>query len=97
MTLRARPVEEVARLPSGGDVVVRVGLAEDPYIAKREIETVTVDLLQDERVVATVNTVLRSDQEYEARQLAREIVSGLESGALEPTASAIEPLADQLR
>ena len=33
----------------------------------------------------------------EARQLAREIAAGLESGKLEPTAGSIEPLADEPR
>jgi hypothetical protein len=33
----------------------------------------------------------------EARALAREIDAGLESGDLEPTAAALEPLADQPR
>ena len=97
VSLRGQPVEQVARLPGGTDVVVRVGVPEDPYIAKRELDTVSVDLLRDGRVLATVNTVLRTEQESEARALAREIASGLESGALQPTAAAIEPLADELR
>jgi hypothetical protein len=41
--------------------------------------------------------VLDPDQEGEALELAREIVRKLESGELQPTASAIEPLADTLR
>jgi hypothetical protein len=97
VSLRARTVEEVAQLPGGAEVLVRVGLAEDPYIARRELATIAVDLLSDGRVLATVNTVLRPDQDTEARALAREIVTGLESGQLQPTASAIEPLADELR
>ena len=44
-----------------------------------------------------MNTVLDPDQTSEALELAREIVRGLESGDLEPTAGAIEPLADTLR
>ena len=76
---------------------MRVGLAEDPYIARRELDTVTVELWSGERVVAAVNTVLRVDQESEAVELARDIATGLESGELEPTAAAIEPLADELR
>jgi len=47
--------------------------------------------------LAAVNTVLGPQQESEALQLAREIVAGLESGNLEPTAAAIEPLADEPR
>ncbi|MBA2462928.1 MAG: hypothetical protein H0V45_14390 [Actinobacteria bacterium] len=50
-----------------------------------------------EEVLATLNTVLDPEQESEARALAREIAAGLESGDLEPTAGAIEPLADQPR
>jgi len=38
-----------------------------------------------------------ADQVSEALQLAREVVAGLESGDLEPTAAALEPLADQPR
>jgi hypothetical protein len=41
--------------------------------------------------------VLDADQTSEAMALAREVVEGLESGELEPTAGAIEPLADRLR
>jgi hypothetical protein len=41
--------------------------------------------------------VLEADQSSEALALAREIVAGLESGKLEPTAAALEPLADQPR
>ena len=43
-----------------------------------------------------MNTILEPEQDHEARQLAREIVAGLESGELKPTAAAIEPLADRL-
>ena len=97
MSLRSTPIQHSARLPDGREVRVRVGIPDDPYIAKRELDTVSVDLLRDGRVLATVNTVLRTEQESEARALAREIASGLESGALQPTAAAIEPLADELR
>jgi hypothetical protein len=48
-------------------------------------------------VLAAVNTVLDPDQESEAEQLAREIVSKLETGEIPPTAHAIEPYADTLR
>jgi hypothetical protein len=97
MSLRGRPVEQTARLPDGREARVRVGVPDDPYIAKRELDTVTVELLLDGTHAAAVNTVLDPDQSREARELAREIVAGLESGKLEPTASAIEPLADELR
>lgn len=97
MTLRGNPVRETAVLPDGREALVFVGVPEDPYIAKSDLETVSVELTIDERVAATVNTVLDPDQVSEARQLAREIVTGLESGDLAPTAGAIEPLADELR
>jgi hypothetical protein len=44
-----------------------------------------------------VTTVLDADQESEAHALAHDIVTGLESGELEPTAGSLEPLADTLR
>ena len=97
MSLRAEPVSERATLPDGGEVLIEVGVAEDPYIPRRELETVDVELRIDGRVVAAVNTVLNPDQSGEARELAREIKSRLESGEIEPTAGAIEPLADTLR
>jgi hypothetical protein len=78
-------------------VTVRVGVAEDPYVAKKDLDTVTAEIRADEAVLATVNTVLDADQESEAVELAREIAKGLESGELAPTASAIEPLADTPR
>ena len=97
MTLRANPVERDATLPDGRVVRVRVGLVEDGYIRRRELNTVDVELFDGDQHLAAVNTVLDADQESEALALAREIVSGLESGELQPTAAAIEPLADQLR
>jgi hypothetical protein len=97
VSLRGRPIEKTATLPDGGEVHVRVGVAEDSYIPRRELDTVDVELFVDGRAVAAVNTVLSADQDSEALQLAREVVAGLESGALEPTAAALEPLADRPR
>ncbi|HKA27708.1 MAG TPA: hypothetical protein VKD88_10065 [Gaiellaceae bacterium] len=98
MTLRGEPIEMTATLPDGRVVQVRVGVPDDTYIAKRELDTVDIELLLvGGNHLAAVNTVLEADQVSEARQLAREIVSGLESGELEPTAAALEPLADQPR
>jgi hypothetical protein len=96
VSLRSRPVEQAATLPSGGEVLVRVGVPDDSYIAKRELDTVAVELIQNGEHLAAVNTILAVEQESEALALAREIVSGLESGDLEPTAGAIEPLADRI-
>jgi hypothetical protein len=97
VSLRGRPVERTATLPDGAEVRVRVGVPEDSYIPRRELNTVDVELFRNGRAVAAVNTVLDADQVSEALQLAREIVTGLESGELEPTAAALEPLADQPR
>ncbi len=97
MSLRGRTVEQNATLPDGREIVVHVGVPEDPYIPRSESETVDVELRSGRNVLAAVNTVLDPDQESEALELAREIARGLESGDLEPRASAIEPLADILR
>jgi hypothetical protein len=97
MSLRGEPVERTARLPDGRDVRVRVGVPDDGYIPKKELDTVDVELFEGERSLAYVNTVLDPEQRSEALELVREIVRGLESGELQPTASAIEPLADTLR
>ena len=96
MSLRATPVEHPATLPDGRHVVVRVAVPDDPYVQRREIDTVALELLSDGGVEATVNTVLAPDQVSEARQLARDVAARLEAGELEPTAAAIEPLADRI-
>jgi hypothetical protein len=90
-------VNVTATLPDGRIVDVFVGVPDDPYIPKKDMDTVDVELRSGGEVLAAVNTVLDADQDSEARQLAREIVGGLEGGSLEPTAAAIEPLADELR
>lgn len=75
---------------------MRVGVPDDSYVAKKDIDTVTVELERHGEHLAAVNTVLDPGQESEALALAREIKAGLESGELEPTAAAIEPLADRI-
>ena len=97
MTLRANPVERSATLPDGRVVRIRVGVADDSYIAPKELDTVTIELFGEGEHLAAVTTVLDAEQEHEAHTLAQEIVSGLESGRLLPTAGALEPLADSLR
>jgi uncharacterized radical SAM superfamily protein len=96
VTLRGSPIVDEAVLPDGRRVTVRVGLVQDPYLRSRDVDTVSLDLTSDEEVLATVNTVLEARQDSEARRLVRRIVSGLESGEIEPTAGAIEPFADSL-
>ncbi|TMK92888.1 MAG: hypothetical protein E6G42_07120 [Actinobacteria bacterium] len=96
MSLRGNRIEKAATLPDGRQALVRIGVPDDPYIPRRELDTVDVELVLDGRVAAAVNTILEPEQEHEASVLAREIVAGLESGSLEPTAGALEPLADSL-
>jgi hypothetical protein len=96
MTLRAGPLEHDARLPDGRVVHVRVGIPEDGYIRQKDLDTVTLELSGDGEHLAAVSTILEPDQLNEATALLREVVAGLESGELAPTAGAIEPLADTL-
>ncbi len=96
MSLRA-PLRQDATLPNGRVVHVRVGVPEDSYISPREIDTVALEVFDDSEHLAAVNTVLDVDQDREGLALLREVVAGLESGDLAPTAGAIEPLADRLR
>jgi hypothetical protein len=96
VSLRGSPVYKEATLPDGRRIVVRVGVAADTYISRRELQTVTLELLADDRVEATVNTVLTPNQVAEARKLVAEVATALQSGDLQPTASAIEPLADTI-
>jgi hypothetical protein len=97
MSLRGAPLEAEVTIPDGRVVRVQVGVPDDSYISKRELDTVTVELYADGEHLAAVNTVLDADQTDEARELLHEIVTGLESGDLSPTAGALEPLADRLR
>jgi hypothetical protein len=96
MSLRGRPIEQQAALPDGRRLVVRVGIPDDSYIARRELDTVALELVEDGRVEASVNTVLGPQHEREARALAQNVAQRLEAGDLEPTAGALEPLADSI-
>jgi hypothetical protein len=75
MSLRGEPVEEQAVLGDGRRVVVRIAVPNDPYVRKRELDTVAVELWNGEQVLATVNSVLSPNQTSEARALAREIAA----------------------
>ncbi len=97
VTLRARAIEETGELPDGRTAAVWIGVPRDDYVAAGELETVALELRVNGEVTAALNTVLEPDQDSEARQLALEIVRRLESGELEPTAGALEPLVDELR
>jgi hypothetical protein len=97
MSLRGNPIVEPVRLPDGRAGELRVAVPDDPYIPKQDLDTVALELRLEGEVVAALNTVLDPEQTSEARQLARELADGLASGRLEPTAGALEPLAEQLR
>jgi hypothetical protein len=94
VSLRGDPLEHEATLPDGRHLLVRVAVASDSYIARSQLTTVALELVELEQVVATVNTLLTPRQVGAARNLVRDVVRKLESGELEPTAAAIEPLAD---
>ncbi|MBD0291570.1 MAG: hypothetical protein ICV74_09970 [Thermoleophilia bacterium] len=96
MSLRGTPVEERTVLPSGREATVRVGLADDPYIASGEIDTISLVVRSGDEVLAAVNTILEPGHVSEARALVRQVVAGLASGELQPTAGALEPYADRL-
>jgi len=96
VSLRGNPISEAATLPDGRVLDIAVGVADDPYVGK-ETDTVALELRDGDEVLASLLTVLRVEQDSEARQLAREVRAGLESGRLEPTAGALEPLVAELR
>lgn len=98
MSLRGEPLEQRATLPGGQVVTVRIGLAEDSYIPRRELDTVVLELWDEARGehLAGVSTVLSANDVDAARALLREVVDGLEAGSLQPTAGALEPLADSV-
>ncbi len=97
MSLR-RPLEQKVTLPDGRVVTVRVGIAEDSYIPRRELDTVTLEIWDEGKGehVAGVATVLSPDDVDAGRALLLEVVSGLGDGSLAPTAGALEPLADSV-
>lgn len=96
MSLRGNPIEEQANLPSGRHVLIKIGVPDDPYIAKKELSTVDVELWNGNALLGVVNSILRPDQDSEARAMARLIKQKLEAGEIEPTAGDIEPFADSL-
>jgi hypothetical protein len=98
MSLRGEPVEREATLPDGRVLAVRVGVAEDSYIPRRELDTVVLELWDERRGehLAGVTTILSADDVDAGHALVRQVVEGLESGSLEPTAGALEPIADSV-
>ena len=77
--------------------MVWLGVPDDASIEPRELETVVLELHVDGALTAALTTALDAADVREARALALEILDLLESGELEPTAAAIEPIADQLQ
>lgn len=96
MSLRGNPIEATAALPDGREAQVWVGVPDDPYIDRSELDTVGIELRIGEEVVASINTILELHQDTAARHLVRAVVAGLEDGSLAPTAGALEPLADSI-
>jgi hypothetical protein len=97
VSLRASPVSEHAALPGGGSVEIWVGVPDDSYIPKSELNSVDLQLREGTNVLASITTVLDADQDSEARQLAREVRAAIEADRIPLTASALEPFADRLR
>ena len=97
MSLHAGPIEHEATLPDGRVVRIRIGLVEDSYVPANELDTVGLELYAHGEHVAALTTVLDADDVSEAHELLQEVVAGLESGKLAPTAGALEPLVDRLR
>jgi hypothetical protein len=98
MSLRGQPLEQEVKLPDGRVVAVRVGLAEDSYIPRGELDTVVLELWDEGHGehLAGVSTILSADDDDAARSLLLEVVAGLGDGSLAPTAGALEPLADSV-
>jgi len=94
VSLHGNPIFESAQLPDGRNAHIRVGIAEDPYIADRDSNTVVLEVRIGNAVAAVIDTVLDASQVDEARHLANRVREGLSSGALEPTVHSLEPLAD---
>ena len=96
MSLHGNPIHETARLPDGREVSIRVGIAEDSYIADRDLNTVVLEVRAGRGVLAVLDTILGAEQVDEARHLADRVREGLGSGELEPTAHSLGPLTDEL-
>ena len=96
MSLHGNPIIETARLPDGREAHIRVGIAEDSYIADKDSNTVVLEVKIGRGVVAVIDTILDAAQVDEARHLANRVRDGLHSGELEPKTSSLELLADEI-
>jgi hypothetical protein len=97
MSLRGQPATLSVLLPDGREAIVRVGVPDDPYIPKRELDLVSLEVTVDGVHTLAVSTVLDADDDAAGRELAREVASRLEAGTAGPTAHDLEPLANELR
>ena len=98
MSLRGEPLEQEVTLPDGRVVTVRVGIAEDSYIPRRELDTVMLEIWDEGKGehLAGSRPSFPPDDVTPRRALLREVVAGLGDGSLAPTAGALEPLADSV-
>jgi hypothetical protein len=96
VSLHGNPIIETAHLPDGRNAHIRVGIAEDSYIADRDSNTVVLEVRIGHGVAAVIDTVLDASEVTEAQHLASRVRDGLSSGELEPTASSLERLADSV-
>lgn len=78
-------------------MTIWVGVPDDPYIDKKNLSTVDIQLHEGNAVIASLSTVLDPDQTSEALQLAREVKTAIEAGEIGLHASELEPFADRLR
>ena len=96
MSLHGNPITDTARLPDGRAAEIRVGIAEDSYVADRDLDTVVLEVRIGQEVAAVVDTILGGSHVTEAQHLVSRVRDGLASGDLQPTVASLEPLADSL-
>jgi hypothetical protein len=96
MSLHGNPITATTALPDGREARIRVGIAEDGYVADRDLDTVVLQVSVDHEVAAVIDTILDAAHVDEARHLVARVRDGLAAGDLEPTVTSLEPLADSL-
>ena len=96
MSLRTYTIERELTLADGRRGRIRLGLADDPYIDRKEQHTIVLELRIGNEVVAALSTILDPEQEDEGAEMVRRIVDELEGGRLEPTAEALDQYAERL-